>query len=46
VIEAPADGGAVIAEEHHACMIALRRVAQQVKDGIVVEEEVLGVTPL
>jgi hypothetical protein len=46
VVEAPAYRGTVIAEEHETSVVAFRGVAQQVKDRVVVKQEVLGVAPL
>lgn len=46
VVEAPAYGSAVVAEEHETSVVALWCVAEQVKYRIIVEQEVLGITPL
>jgi hypothetical protein len=36
----------MVAEEHETCVIAFWGVAQEIEDGIVIEEEVAGVAPL
>ena len=46
VVEAPANGSAVVTEEHETGMVALGCVRQKIKDGIVVRKEVPGVTSL
>ena len=36
VVEAPADGGAVVAEEHEAGVVAFGGVGEQVEEGVLV----------
>jgi hypothetical protein len=42
VVEAPVLRSTVVAEEHEACVVTFGRVGGEVKQGVVVEEEVLG----
>lgn len=46
VIESPANGRAVVTEEHQTSVVALRCVRQEIKNGIVVYQEVGRVTSL
>ncbi len=46
VVEAPSAGSAVIAKEHEASVVALRRAGEEIEDAIIVNEEVLGVSVL
>ena len=46
VVVAPADGGAVVGEEHETGVVALGVVAEEVKGGFPVEEEVAWVAVL
>lgn len=40
VVEAPAVGGSVVTEEHEACVVGFGGVGEEVKEGVVVQEEV------
>lgn len=40
VVEAPAVGGAMVAEEHEACMIGFGCVGEEVEESVMVQEEV------
>jgi hypothetical protein len=46
VVKPPSLGSAVITEEHQTSMVSLRSAAKEVKDAIVVEQEVLGIAVL
>lgn len=46
VVKAPSYGSSVVTEEHETSMITLRCACKQVKDTVVVEQEVLGVAVL
>lgn len=46
VIETPTLRSAVVAKEHETSVVALRSVAEQVEDTVIVEEEVLGIAIL
>lgn len=46
VVEAPAHRCTVVAKEHQTRVIGLRSVTQEIKQSVLVEQEVLRVTPL
>jgi hypothetical protein len=41
MVGVPASWRAMIAEEHHACVVALRSMSQKVEGGIVIQQEVV-----
>ena len=46
VVEAPAVGSAMVAEEHEACMVGFGGVGEEVEESVVVQEEVGSVAIL
>jgi hypothetical protein len=46
VVKPPSLGSAMITEEHQTSMVSLRSAAKQIKDAIVIEQEVLGIAVL